>query len=332
MTAAWTCDLLRYQDADGRVCVVDTPEQWQARCQDLRARMEQVMGPFPETPPPPLDFRVESDQSFEGYTRKTVSFAVESWDRLPAYLLLPDQCDTPAPAVLALHPTSSHGKGAVMGTAEPYYRNYAVELVRRGYVVLAPDYPGFGDYVSCRKQLYEQGYASCSMKGIWNHMRAVDLLQSLPEVDPKRIACIGHSLGGHNTLFLGVFDERVRVLITSCGFTRFGRYMQGDLTGWSHDGYMPRIKSVYHCSPDEMPFDFPEILAALAPRPLFICAPLRDANFDVTGVVDCVRAADPVYALYRAGDRLLAQYPEAEHDFPEATREAAYTFLGRRLR
>ena len=41
------------------------------------------------------------------------------------------------------------------------------------------------------------------MKGIWNHMRAVDLLQSLDEVDNDRIGCIGHSLGGHNTLYVG---------------------------------------------------------------------------------------------------------------------------------
>jgi cephalosporin-C deacetylase-like acetyl esterase len=44
------------------------------------------------------------------------------------------------------------------------------------------------------------------MKGIFNHMRAVDLLCSRPEVDPKRIGAIGHSLGGHNAMFVGLFD------------------------------------------------------------------------------------------------------------------------------
>jgi cephalosporin-C deacetylase-like acetyl esterase len=48
------------------------------------------------------------------------------------------------------------------------------------------------------------------MKGIVNHRRAVDVLQSLPYVDRQRIGAIGHSLGGHNTLFVAAFDERIR--------------------------------------------------------------------------------------------------------------------------
>ena len=83
------------------------------------------------------------------------------------------------------------------------------------------------------------------MKGIWNHMRAVDLLQSLPEVDGTRIGCIGHSLGGHNSLFVAAFDPRLKVIVTSCGFNSFAKYRKGDLTGWSHKGYMPRIASEF---------------------------------------------------------------------------------------
>jgi len=56
-----------------------------------------------------------------------------------------------------------------------------------------------------------------------------------------------------------------------------------------------------------MPFDFPELLAALAPRALFVNAPLHDSNFDVDGVRECV-------AAYH-GKHLEAVYPDAEHDF-----------------
>jgi dienelactone hydrolase len=204
-------------------------------------------------------------------------------------------------------------------------------LVERGYVTLVPDYPGFGEYVATRKALYEHGYASCTMKGVWNHMRCIDLLQSLPEVDPDRIGCIGHSLGGHNTLFVGVFDPRIRVMVSSCGFNLFAKYMAGDLTGWTHDGYMPRIASVYGKDPARMPFDFTEILGALAPRPVFVNAPLDDANFEVSAVRDCIASAKPVYALYGAEDRLVAVYPKAEHDFPDEARSEAYAFIGQVL-
>ena len=105
-------------------------------------------------------------------------------------------------------------------------RGYAGELAERRMVVLAPDYPGYGDY---KIDVYSKGYASATMKGIWNHMRAVDLLQSLPEVDPERIGVIGHSLGGHNSIFVAVFDPRIKAVVSSCGFNAFPKYMGGDL-------------------------------------------------------------------------------------------------------
>ena len=76
-------------------------------------------------------------------------------------------------------------------------------------------------------------------------MRALDLLQTLPRVDPARIGSIGHSLGGHNTLFLAAFDQRIKAAVSNCGFTSFPKYYGGNLTGWSHKGYMPRIETAY---------------------------------------------------------------------------------------
>lgn len=326
-------NLMVYLDDDGALQPVKTIADWERRRRDVLANMEAVMGPLPEASRKvPLDMQVIEESDFPGYVRKKIMFAVEEWDRLPAYLLIPKNTAGKSPAVLCLHPTSEHGKGMVVGLGDKPHRSYASELAERGYVALAPDYPGFGEYVAARKALYEHGYVSCTMKGIWNHMRAVDLLQSLPMVDPERIGCIGHSLGGHNTLFLGVFDPRVQVMVSSCGFNAFAKYYEGNLTGWTHDGYMPRIASVYGKDPALMPFDFPEILGALAPRFVFVNAPLHDANFEVSGVEDCTRAAQPVYALYGVEERLAVVYPDAEHDFPDAEREQAYAFIDQALR
>ena len=178
---------------------------------------------------------------------------------------------------------------------------------------------------------YACGYASATMKGIWNHARALDLLQCLPEVADSRLGAIGHSLGGHNALFLAAFDTRVQVTVTSCGFNSFLKYRNGRLAEWSHRGYMPRIAAVYGADAAQMPFDFTEVLAAIAPRAVFVSAPVADACFEVDGVVDCLEAAMPVYQLHgRAGD-LVAQYPAGEHDFPVAMRQAAYQFVDRVL-
>ncbi len=319
-------------DASGNAGPVTTLGDWAKRREQITAAMQEVMGPLPKSDRlVPLDMRVEEEKDFPKYVQKKITLAVESWDRLPALLLVPKTLAGKAPAMLCLHPTSELGKAIVCGAGTKPNRNYGQELAERGYVVLAPDYPGFGDYTGARKALYEHGYSSASMKGIWNHMRCVDCLSSLPEVDPARIGCMGHSLGGHNTLFVGVFDPRIRVLVSSCGFTAFPKYYAGDLTGWTHDGYMPTIASVYGKDPARMPFDFPGVLSALAPRPLFVNAPLHDANFDVSGVRDCINTARKIYGLYGATDVLAAVYPDAEHDFPDEARQQAYAFVEKAL-
>jgi dienelactone hydrolase len=165
------------------------------------------------------------------------------------------------------------------------------------------------------------------MKAIWNNIRGVDLLESLPYVDARRIGAIGHSLGGHNAIFTAVFDQRIAAVVSSCGFTAFHHYYQGNLAGWTSPRYMPRIRDVYGNDPDRMPFDFYELVAALAPRRLFVCAPLHDGNFDVTGVRKVEAEAARVYELLGARDRLRFEYPDAGHDFPDAQRRAAYAWL-----
>lgn len=288
------------------------------------AGMQQVMGPLPaDSRLVPADLQAQKEEKLEKYTRRHVTFAVEAGDRVPALILVPHDLKGRAPAMLCLHQTVAHGKEDVAGKGKPSMA-YGAELAARGYVVLAPDYPGFGEY---KVDPYALGYESATMKGIWNHRRAVDVLQSLPEVDPGRIGVIGHSLGGHNALFLAAFEPRVKAVVTSCGFTSFAKYYGGNLTGWSHKGYMPRIASVYGKDPARMPFDFPGILRAIAPRPLFVNAPQHDANFDVGGVRDCV---DSVRPLYAPAD-LVAAYPDAAHDFPADVRQAVYSFLDRAL-
>jgi hypothetical protein len=207
--------------------------------------------------------------------------------------------------------------------------HYALELAQRGYVTLAPDYPNFGGY---EFDPYAHGYASATMKGIVNHRRAIDLLQSLPEVDPKRVGGDWPFLGGHNALFMAAFDDRVKVIVTSCGFTSFAKYMKGDLTGWSHKGYMPRIADQYAKDPKQMPFDFSDILVSLAPRAVFINAPLRDDNFEVSGCPG-LRGAALLCTTRSFTLRIgLKSLPSSAHEFPAAVRHASYRLLDQLLK
>jgi len=278
----------------------------------------------------PLDWRILETHKEEGYTRHKIDFQSEPGDRVPAWLTIPDgEPDAKHPAMLCLHQTIGIGKDEPMGMGGKPTLHYARELAGRGYVTISPDYPNFGEY---QLDVYDMGYASASMKAIWNNKRAIDLLGTLPEVDPERIGAIGHSLGGHNAIYTAVFEPRIKVVVPSCGFNAFTHYMKGDITGWSHKGYMPRLKDKYNLDLTKVPFDFPELIAALAPRPFFTSSPLRDDNFAVEGVRVCMDAARPVYALYGAEDDLQAIHPNTEHDFDDESRLKAYRFLDERLK
>lgn len=302
---------------------------------DILKRMQAVMGPIPDASRRvPLDVKVLSEEKLDGYVRKKITFAAEKGDRVPAWLLIPDP--SPArggggnkrPAMLCLHQTIPIGKDEPVGLGKQESKQQALHLVRRGYVCLAPDYPSFGEYEYDFRATFARGeYASGSMKAIWNNLRAVDLLASLPEVDAERIGVIGHSLGGHNALFTAAFDERLKVAVTSCGFCSFHKYYGGNLKGWTSDRYMPRIASEYRNDPKRVPFDFTDVLLAIAPRAVFVMAPLHDTNFDVEGVKDVLTVAAPVYRELNAADRLKAIHPDAGHEWPAAARTEAYEFV-----
>ncbi len=286
-----------------------------------------VTGPLPHYPGPwPLDLRVESEEEMTAYTRQKISFAVGPNDRITAWLLLPETGDGALPAVLCLHQTVEIGKDEPAGLGENGELDYAHELAERGYITLSPDYPTFGENTN-NPDAYSLGFQSVTAKGIWNHRRALDVLTNMPEVDPDRIGCIGHSLGGHNTLFLAAVDTRIKAAVTSCGFSTFASYYKGDMRGWAQQRYMPRIETIFGLDAAKMTFDFDGILAAIAPRAVFISAPVNDGNFELAGVREAVDRARPIFEQLKSDGQITAIYPEAQHSFPQAAREQAYEAL-----
>lgn len=324
--------LLIYEDESGTTHPVKNPQDWQKRRASILKGMQEAMGKFPDrTKTSSIEARKLETFEGKGFTRETVAFSSGDGDDIVADVYYPEpRPQSPVPAMLALHPTGALGKRIVAGDGPRENRQYALELAQRGYVVIAPDYPSFGalsDY-----DFEKDTYVSGTMKGIVNHMRSVDFLEQLDLVDSTRIGVIGHSLGGHNAIFVGVFDPRIKVIVSSCGWTPFHDYYGGQIKGWTSDRYMPLLRTKYQLDPDQVPFDFYELIAALAPRPFYSNSPISDSNFDVNGVKKAIPKAKEVYELFGAGENLQVRYPACEHDFPTEIRTEAYKFIDAALK
>jgi len=332
-------NLMVFHKPDGTVAPVKSKSDWQCRRIEILRSMTQVMGPLPGPGKwCPFDMRTVEKTNCGSYARLLITYASEPGSRVPAYLLIPNEAlraEKQLPAVLALHPTDmEYGHRVLVEDLRPSYRAYGRDLAERGFVVIAPAYPLMANY---QPDLEKLGYRSGTMKAIHDNMRALDLLDTLPFVRKDHYGAIGHSLGGHNALFTAVFDQRIKVIVSSCGFDSFSDYYGGDPAnwqlerGWCQTRYMPCLAD-YRGRLAEIPFDFYEVVAALAPRPLFVNAPLRDSNFRQPSVDAILNAASAVYRLYHVPGVLQAAYPDCGHDFPPEVREATYKFLEEHLR
>lgn len=315
--------------------------EWEQLRWHLKQNMLAVMGPLPirSVTPKMAKAKVIDTIYEENFTRYSLKIPAldEIW--VPAYFYVPKRIgvDGKSPGMLALHPTGKQGKGIVDGQGKPN-RAYARELAERGYVVIAPDYPSFGDF--SEYDFNNDPYESATMAAIDFHMRCVDYLEQHARVDPDRIGVIGHSLGGHNALFLSALDERIRVVVTSCGWTQFDYYDTGPsgieryggrLGPWAQERYMPWIREKYNLDGDLLPFNFHEVLALIAPRGCFTNAPRHDANFSMEGVINGLAKARPIYQLLDAEDHLQVRHPDAAHDFPTQVRRESYEFIDQHL-
>ncbi len=335
-------DLLQFRADGGAVAPVRTAADWARRRAEILAGAQAIMGRLPgPAKRGPLGLRVESETDCGSYVRCEISYLAEPGARVPAYLLVPKavrEGRAVRPGVLALMPTNNaEGNRPVVGLGSPAAkpgRNYGEELAQRGFVVLAPPYPHLGDY---RPDLKALGYASGTMKAIWDNVRGLDVLAATPGVAPRGFGAIGHSLGGHNAIYTALFDERIAAVVSSCGFDSYLDYYREKQEvvwrpgqGWTQERYMPALAG-YAGRLHEIPFDFPELIGALAPRAFLAISPRHDANFKWESAGRCVAAARPVYKLLGSSDRLATEHPDCAHDFPPELREKAYAWLERFL-
>jgi dienelactone hydrolase len=331
-------DLMLLQTPDG-VVDVDTAERWRERRRQIAATFAQLLGEGPEASPPPLEPQIEGEVDAGAYTRYRVSYAVDRDERVPAFLLVPKAARVPAPAVYCPHQTTGSGKEEPAGLAGKVELHYAHDLAMRGFITLAPDHvsagerrsPGLVDFDTAA--LYER-YPRWSAVGktIWDGRRALDYLCSLPEVDAQRIGMLGHSLGGHSTVFVAGADERVTCAVSSCGLTTFAE--DRNRLVWARDHwytYIPRLRPVFLAG-QPSPVDFHELVALIAPRPFLNLTALNDECFASTdAVAELTIRVNRVYRVLGHEEAFSCYLHGNRHSFPVEARALAFAWMERWL-
>ncbi len=264
---------------------IETREQWLAHKRTLRKRYLDLLRDDRKPEKPPLDLKVHETVEVDGtYVRKLISYNVEADERAHAYLGIPLGLTKQSAAIVALHGTFEEGMKRAAGLVDNPDKAYLDHLARRGYVVIAPEHfvsglrtPKEGSYETGAFHKKHPEWTAVG-KFTYEHSIAVDVLQSLPEVDGGRIGALGHSLGGHGTFFLAAYDDRIKVAACNCGASFF-RHNPG-VEHWSRDHWYVYFK---HIRPGLLkgelpPIDFHEIISLIAPRAFLDVSALNDGD------------------------------------------------------
>jgi len=252
----------------------------------------------------------------EGYIRKRVELTVIPGISFGAYILVPDGVTGKRPAILAIH---GHGYGSrqICGmledgtpdTGKPdIYNHFAVQLVKKGMAVIAPDVIGFGERrmladltedpnapSSCYRMASQLLLLGKTLTGlrVTELLGTLDYFAGLDEVDSERIGVIGFSGGSLLAYMTAALDERIRSSL---------------LIGFPNT-FKDSIIAVHHCLCNYSPgilmhAELPELMGLIAPRPLFLESGDKDPIFPASGFEKAVQQLKTIYAAAGAEDQL----------------------------
>lgn len=329
--------------ADPKILDLNTPRtfpeiksraQWKERAKEIREQVLVSCGLWPLPERPPLKAKVFGRIERDGYSVEKVYFQTYPGFYLAGNLYRPvGHGKGPFPGVLNPHGHWSDGRLAD-SAKDGSVPARCISFARQGLIAFSYDMVGFNDThfpdsLSPKSKATRPFYDvhrqfgtnrtdelwCISLTGLqtWNSIRALDFLESLPDVDKKRLACTGASGGGTQTFLLGAVDDRLAVQAPIC---MVSHTMQGGCSCENAPGLRVEYSNM-------------EIAAAVAPRPQILVAATGDwtkTTLEVEGP-----AIESIYDLFRARDRLQYVRFDFGHNYNQTSRETVYAWFGQWL-
>jgi hypothetical protein len=319
--------------AAGCLADIDSLEQWQSQRAELQRQLRDMLGldPWPERTD--LRAKITGRSEHDGFHVERLHFQSRPGLYVTGNLYLPAKSAPTGQRYPAVLYVCGHGRakeGGVSYGNKVVYQHHGIWFARHGYACLAIDSLQLGEIEGIHHGTYRydmwwwlnRGYSPAGVEA-WNCVRALDYLQSRPEVDPERLGVTGRSGGGAYSWWIAAIDERVRVAVPVAGIT--------DLQNHVVDGCVEG-----HC--DCMYFvntyrwDYPLLAALVAPRPLLISNTDRDGIFPLDGVYRTYAKVRRVYELYGAGDKLALNITAGPHKDTQELRVHAFRWFHQHLK
>ena len=327
-------DLLRRREAE--VAGIHTAAGWESRRDRVRQVVRETLGPWPEKGP--LNARTTGVIHREGFRVEKVAFESQPGFHVTAALYVPDGGDAVRPGILYI---PGHNLAAFRAAT---YQNQCLNLVHKGFVVLAYDPIGQGERYQevdplTGKQLVDphdlpfykfHSYpgSQCFLSGVsiaryfvWDAIRGIDYLVSRPEVDPERIGVTGHSGGGNLTVYTGAVEDRIKVAVPSCWVTSQRRMLE-------INGVQDAENSVYHDLKNGI--EHADWLLARAPKPTMLLTTSHD-HYPIQGARETAAILRRVYGLMGAPENFVHMEDDHDHGYTRRNSEASYAFLMKHL-
>jgi len=261
---------------------------WQKRARARLLQLVQVQEPRLSTAEVPIDLATGKPQDKGPYTLFSVTFqgSNKTGKRYPALLAIP-KGDGPFPAMLCLHGHGGSAEKVFDTNPKNIYHAFADRFARGGYVILAPSFP-------------HREYAANTL---WDLFRCVDILESHPQVDARRIGVGGLSMGGEWTMWIAACDERLKVAVVSGWMcTTEGVFSVPNCKCWCLPGFVELM-------------DVCEVHLLIAPRPLLCESATRDTCFPIAYTKQGYARIRAGYKVFDAEDAVSQDVFPAGHEW-----------------
>jgi cephalosporin-C deacetylase-like acetyl esterase len=326
-------DYFRAQTARLRdACLADIKslDDWKSRRGEYRRQLLEMLSldPLPEKTDlkPVVTGKVEAAD----FLVEKLHFQSRPGLYVTANLYLPKRIEKPVPAILYLCGHGAVKKDGVSFGNKVHYQHHGIWFARHGYACLVLDSLQLGEIEGIHHGTHRfdmwwwnsRGYTPAGVEA-WNCVRALDYLQSRSEIDPERIGATGRSGGGAYSWFIAAIDDRIKVAVPVAGIT--------DLENHVVDGVVEG-----HC--DCMYFvntyrwDYPQLAAMVAPRPLLISNTDKDKIFPLEGVLRTHEKVRRIYKLHDAEKNLGLHITEGPHADTQELYTHAFVWFDRFLK